>query len=125
MAKKRKTRPHFVALHTAEDSQGRLQVMLPQRVRQDKRLMRWLHHRLVDLLAEDGALSCLDDDVNEQLSLLTVFITSNYIENLLAEGRVAVARQQEREEEDEEAGDARGRQEAPPAERYPRALQTL
>ena len=107
MAKKRNTRPHFVAVHTAEDSQGRLQVMLPKRVRQNKRLMCWLHHRVVDLLADSGALSYLDDDLNERLSLLSVDITSDYIQNLVVAGRAAVEKElAEEEENDGESGAA-------------------
>ena len=110
MAKKRNTRPHLLALHTEEDSQGRLKVMLSETLRKDRELMRWLHHRVVDLLDDINALYYLDDELDERLSLLTVDVTSDYIENLLVEGRAAVEQGQQ-EEDGQEAGEQRGEQE--------------
>ena len=86
MAKK----PTFVpdmALHAAEDNRGRIHVVLPDKVRRNYALMRRLHHRVVDLLAEKGMLDHFADDVEERLAALGPDIVSNFIADLLKEGQ--------------------------------------
>ena len=88
MAKK----PTFVpdmALHAAEDNRGRIHVVLPDKVRRNYALMRRLHHRVVDLLAEKGMLDHFADDVEERLSSLSVKIVSDFVAKLLNEARPA------------------------------------
>ena len=89
MAKKRDP-IHPVALHAEQDFQGRIQVILPVEVRENLTLMLWLHHRVVDLLAETGLLHFLAHDVEERLALLSADITSDYVGDLLHEGEDAV-----------------------------------
>lgn len=63
--------------------------------------MFWLHHRVVDLLADRGLLDFLAHDVEERLALLSPDITSDYVADLLREGEDAVT--QEEQEDDETA----------------------
>jgi hypothetical protein len=78
-----------VAPHAEEDEQGRINVMLPEAVREDRALMRWLHHRVVDLLAEKGLLGDFADDVEVRLSALGTDIVSDYVGELLTECQTA------------------------------------
>ena len=90
---------HPVSVHAGEDAKGRIQVRLSQPIVQKKRLMRWLHHRVIDLLADYGLLDFLDKDLEDRLSLLCADITSDYVSEMLKEGEKAVKQQ------DDEAGE--------------------
>ena len=88
MAKKPRLSP-VVALHAMEDDRGRIHVVLPQEVRRNHAVMRQLHHRVVDLLAEKGMLSQFANDVEERLSSLSAKIVSDFVAKLLNEARPA------------------------------------
>ncbi|UCC30829.1 MAG: hypothetical protein JSU86_00850 [Phycisphaerales bacterium] len=88
-----------VALHAEEDPQGRIQVMLPERMRKNQTLMLWLHHRVVDLLADKGLLDFLAHDVEERLALLSTDITSDYVADLLHEAEDAVKQPEDEAEQ--------------------------
>ena len=105
MAKKRE-RIQPVALHAELDAQGCLQVTLPEKVCQNLALMLWLHHRVVDLLADNGLLDFLTHDVEERLALLATDITSDYVAALLAEGEEAVQPPEDEAEETLDREDA-------------------
>jgi hypothetical protein len=78
-----------MAEHAEEDDRGRINVVLPDEVRRDRNLMRRLHHRVVDLLADKGILECFADDVEERLASLGAEIVSDFVADLLREGRAA------------------------------------
>jgi hypothetical protein len=78
-----------VALHAEEDKQGRIDVILSPTIRQDHALMRRLHHRVVDLLAEKNMLDYFADDVEVRLAALSTDIVSDYVADLLKECETA------------------------------------
>ncbi len=89
MANKRKPL-QVVALHAEEDAQGRIEVILSATIRQDRALMVRLHHRVIDLLAENGLLDDFADDVQERLTALGADIISNYVADLLSDSQAAM-----------------------------------
>jgi hypothetical protein len=70
-----------------EDDRGRINIALPEKVRRDQALMRRLHHRVVDLLADKGMLGHFAEDVEERLATLGAEIVSDFVAGLLKEGR--------------------------------------
>ncbi len=81
---------HPVALHAEEDAKGRVRITLSALVVRKQRLMRWLHHRVIDLLADHQLLDCFDDDLERRIALLSADITSDFVAALLEEGEEAV-----------------------------------
>ncbi len=79
-----------VALHAEEDAKGRIDVILSATIRQDRALMIRLHHRVVDLLAEKGMIDYFADDVEERLAALGTDIISDFVADLLSEGRAVL-----------------------------------
>ena len=81
---------HSVSLHAEEDSRGRLRVTLPHEIVQNRALMLWLHHRVLDLLNDNHLLEVVAKDVEQHFELLSVDIISDYIADLLEVGKEAV-----------------------------------
>ena len=76
-----------VALYAEEDEKGRLDVTLPEDVVRDKTLMNRLHHRVVDVLVENGLLCYFTRALEEQLAALGADVLSDFIDGLVAECR--------------------------------------
>ena len=93
---------HPVCLHAVEDEKGRIEVQLNEGLIHRRHLVLWLHHRVIDLLHENGMLDYLDEDLDDRLSLLCADITSDYIGALFEEGEEAVKQSNDEAEEAEQ-----------------------
>ena len=93
---------HSVALHAEVDSHGRLRVTLPHEITQNRALMLWLHHRVVDLLNDNHLLGIVAEDVEQHFELLTADITSDFIGDLLKVGKEAVGASEAQDDERDE-----------------------
>jgi hypothetical protein len=60
-------------------------VTLPEWVRNDLRMVRWLHHRVVDLLADHGHTAWMIQDVEDRLGALSGDLIDDAITELVAE----------------------------------------
>ncbi len=88
MAKKR-TRMDVLDEIVQEDEEGGFKVRLPESVRGDLRVMRRLHHRVVDLMADIGLVKGLVHDVEARLSVLSFAIVGNYVTEMVREARAS------------------------------------
>ncbi len=68
-----------------EDPEGGITVKLPESVRGNLRVMRWLHHRVVDVMADHGLVECLVHDVEARLGTLSFEIVGDYVTDLIRE----------------------------------------
>ena len=66
---------------------GRFSVELPDSVRHDLSLMRWLSHRIVDLLTRHNHIEWLVRDVEHRLGSLSASLAEDAIRDLVAEAR--------------------------------------
>ena len=96
---------HPVALHAEEDAKGRVRVTLSEPIVRKQRLMRWLHHRVIDLLADNQLLDCFADDLERRIALLSADITSDFVAALLEEGEEAVKHLADEPEESDQQED--------------------
>ena len=90
MAKEKRAPFRMVAIHAEENKHGRIDIILPEDVMQDRPLMLRLHHRVVDLLDENGILGYFADDVEKRLAALGPGIISDFIADLLKESQQPV-----------------------------------
>ena len=60
-------------------------VTLPDWVRNDLGMLRWLHHRVVDLLAYHGRTAWMIQDIEDRLDALSGDLIDGTINNLIAE----------------------------------------
>ena len=60
-------------------------VTLPGWVRKDLRMLRWLHHRVVDLLARHGRATWMSQDIEDRLDALSPHLLDDAVNNLIAE----------------------------------------
>ncbi len=88
MAKKR-TRMDVLDEIVQEDEEGGLKVRLPESVRGDLRVMRRLHHRVVDLMADIGLLEGLVHDVEARLTVLSFAIVGDYVTEMVREAKAS------------------------------------
>ena len=68
-----------------EEPEGGLTVKLPESVRGNLRVMRWLHHRVVDVMADHGLVEWLVHDVETRLATLSFEIVGDYVTDLIRE----------------------------------------
>ncbi len=68
-----------------EDPEGGFKVTLPESVRGNLRVMRWLHHRVVDVMADHGLVEWLVYDVEARLATLSFVIVGDYVTDLIRE----------------------------------------
>ena len=88
MAKKR-TRMDVLNEIVQEDDKGGFKVRLPESVRGDLRVMRHLHHRVVDLMADIGLVEGLVHDVEGRLKVLSFAIVGDYVMEMVREARAS------------------------------------
>jgi hypothetical protein len=60
-------------------------VTLPGWVRKDLRMLRWLHHRVVDLLARHARSAWMIQDIEDRLDALSGDLIDDAVNNLIAE----------------------------------------
>lgn len=72
---------------TREDDDGGIKVTLPDSVRGNLRLMRRIHHRVVDIMADYGFVDFLVHDVEARLGILSADITCDFVKDLIREAR--------------------------------------
>ena len=74
----------------AEDHpDGGLKVTLPESVRDSLPVMRALHHRVVDVIADHGLVQWLVNDVETRLATLTYEIVGDFVTDLVREAKAA------------------------------------
>ena len=88
MAKKR-TRLDVLSEIAQEDKEDGIKVTLPESVRSNLRVMRRLHHRVGDFMADHGFVEGLVHDVERRLTVLSFAIVGDYVTDLVREARVA------------------------------------
>ena len=72
-----------------EDPEGGMTVTLPECVRDDLNVMRWLHHRIGEVMADHGLVECLVHDVEMRLTTLSFDIVGDYVTGLVGEARAS------------------------------------
>ena len=90
MAREKRPPYRMVTPYAEANKHGHIDVTLPEDVIRDRALMLRLHHRVVDLLDENGMLGYFVDDVEERLVALAPGIISNFIIDLLKEDQQPV-----------------------------------
>lgn len=88
MAKKR-TRLEMLSEIVQEDNKGGFKVTLPESVRTDLRVMRRLHHRVVDFMADHGLVKGLVHDVEMRLTVLSFAIVGDYVTEMVREAKAS------------------------------------
>ncbi len=69
---------------------GDCEVTLPDRVRNDIRMLRWLQHRVVDLMASLGHAGLMIQDVENRLGVLSSDMVEDAVNDLVREALAAV-----------------------------------
>ena len=70
--------------------QGDCEVKIPELVRKDMRMLRWLHHRVVDLMASHGHANLMILDVEDRLAVISSDLLADAVTDLVREARAAV-----------------------------------
>ena len=70
-----------------DDEEGQMTVTLPECVRGNLNVMRWLHHRVVDVMADHGLVEWLAHDVEMRLTTLSSEIVGDYVQGLVREAK--------------------------------------
>ncbi len=65
------------------------EVKLPDWVRKDARTLRWLHHRVVDLLASHDHTDLMIQDVEDRLAVMCSDMVDDTVNDLIREARAA------------------------------------
>ena len=68
---------------------GDCEVTLPERVRNDMQMLRWLHHRVVDLMASHGHANLMIQDVEDRLAVMSSDMVDDGVNDLVREARAA------------------------------------
>ena len=68
---------------------------LPQAVRTDWDVVRWLHHWVVDTMADRGYGSAMADEVEERLGHLGADIVSTSVSDLVRQAQAATCKAKE------------------------------
>lgn len=63
------------------------EVTLPDWIRNDVRLLRWVHHRVVDLMACHDHTNLMIQDVEDRLAVLSSDMVDDAINDLICEAR--------------------------------------
>ena len=77
------------------DPEGGVFVTLPEAVRTNSDVMRWLYHWVVDALADRGNVTWMVEDVEERLGHLGAHIVSTSIADLVRQARAATSKPKE------------------------------
>ena len=80
-----------------EDPAGGLTVTLAQSVRDNLPVMRGLHHRVVDVMADRGLVQCLVYDVETRLAALSEQIVGDFVTDLVREARAGARKSAKRD----------------------------
>ena len=73
--------------HPTVEYDGSSAVRLPDVVRRDRKMLCWLYHRVVNLLADYGHYEWIRDDIEHRLGSLSPHLIKNAIRDLVAEAR--------------------------------------
>ena len=68
---------------------GDCEVALPTWVRNNMPALRWLHHRVVDLMAKHGHADLMVQDVEDRLAVLSCDMVDDTVNDLIREARDA------------------------------------
>ena len=94
MAKK-KTETDALRVMASEDPQGGVCVTLPEAVRTNCDVLRWLHHWVVDALADRGSVVWMAEDVEKRLGHLSADIVGTSVSDLVRQAQAATSKPKE------------------------------
>lgn len=86
---KRRTRLDRLSEIVDEDDEGGLKVKLPESVRGNLRVMRHLHHRVVDFMADHGFVDGIVHDVEMRLTVLSFAIVGDHVLEMVRDARAS------------------------------------
>ena len=95
MARKKKTETDAPSRIAGDDPEGGVFVTLPEAVRTNCDVMRWLYHWVVDALADRGYVSWMADDVEQRLQHLGADIVGTSVSDLVRQARAATGKPKE------------------------------
>ena len=95
MARKKKTETDLSTRMAANDPGGGIFVTLPEAVRTDCDVMRWLHHWVVDALADGGYVKWMVQDVEQRLGHLGADIVDASLWDLVRQAQAATSKPEE------------------------------
>ena len=79
------------------DLTRRVRVNLPESVRGNLRMLRWLHHWVVDAMADRGYVQEIVDDVEKRLGYLGADIVGTSVSDLVRQARAATSKPKKRQ----------------------------
>ncbi len=94
MAKK-KTETDAPRVMASEDPLGGVCVTLPEAVRTNCDVLRWLHHWVVDALADRGSVVWMAEDVEKRLGHLSADIVGTSVSDLVRQAQAATSKPKE------------------------------
>ena len=80
-----------------DDPEGGLTVTLPESVRNSLPVMRGLHHRVVDIIADHGLVEWLVHDVEMRLATLSWEIVGDFVTDLVREAKAGARKSAKRD----------------------------
>ncbi len=95
MARKKKGETNPPSRIAVDDPEGGVFVMLPQAVRTNCDVVRWLHHWVVDAMADRGSVAWMAEDVKKRLGHLGADIVSTSVSDLVRQARAATCKPKE------------------------------
>ena len=95
MARKKKTETDPPSWIAGDDPEGGIFVTLPEAVRTNCDVMRWLYHWVVDAMADHGHVKWMVDDVQERLGHLGADIVDTSLSDLVRQARAATSEPKE------------------------------
>ncbi len=95
MARKKKTETGPPSRIAGDDPEGGIFVTLPEAVRTNCDVLRWLHHWVVDAMADRGSVVWMADDVEKRLGDLGADIVSTSVSDLVRRARAATSKPKE------------------------------
>lgn len=95
MARRKKTETDPPRVMASEDPEGGVCVTLPEAIRMNCDVMRWLHHWVVDAMADRGSVVWMADDVEKRLGHLGADIVSTSLSDLVRQARAGTSKPKE------------------------------
>lgn len=92
---KKKTETEAPRVMASEDQQGGVCVTLSEAVRTNCDVLRWLHHWVVDAMADRGSHVWMAEDVEKRLGHLSADIVSTSVSDLVRQAQAATSRPKE------------------------------
>ena len=90
-----KTITKVVKPFVKDNAEGGVLVTLPASITNDREVLRWLHHWVVDAMADRGYVRWLVDDVEERLEGLGADIVSTSVADLVRQALEATSKAKE------------------------------